>query len=439
MPAPGRKLRIAVWYNLPSGGGKRALHGHVRGLVARGHAVEAWCPPTADRTYLPLADMVPEHVVDLVRDPPAGWGDLWNMRIHAERALRAMEDHCRACAAEIAKGGFDVLFANSCMLYGTSPIGAMVDIPSALYLQEPVRWLYEAMPRLPWLAPAPSPRPIVDPRRWRWTLRDWRQVSAIRIQAREEARFAAGFDRILVNSFFSRESVLRAYGIDSEVCYLGADLDAFADLRLPRVGYVMGLGSFTPAKNVRLAIEALAQVPAPRPKLVWIGNFSATRYVNEMTALAARLGVVLEPRINVPDRELVETLNRATALVYGPRLEPFGLAPIEAAACATPTIAVAEGGIRETVIDGVTGLLVPSDPAEFARAIMRLRDDPALARRLGEGARRNAIERWSQQAAIDRIEQALARVARQPAVQSSPSSQPNPSTQPSPSNSAVVM
>jgi len=58
-------MKIAVWYNLPSGGGKRALYNYVRGLVERGHTIESWCPSTADRSYLPLTEWVPEHVVPL--------------------------------------------------------------------------------------------------------------------------------------------------------------------------------------------------------------------------------------------------------------------------------------------------------------------------------------------------------------------------------------
>jgi len=41
-------MRIAVWHNLPSGGAKRALYDHVRGLVDRGHSIESWCLPTSD-------------------------------------------------------------------------------------------------------------------------------------------------------------------------------------------------------------------------------------------------------------------------------------------------------------------------------------------------------------------------------------------------------
>ena len=146
------RMRIAVWHNLPSGGGKRALHEHVRGLVGRGHHVEAWCPPTADRSYLPLADLVPEHVVDLDWPAPPRWTDHLHVTLQVQRHLAAMDAHCQRCAEQIGRGRFDVLFANTCQFLAASPIARFVPIPSVLYLQEPYRYLYEAMPRMWWQA-----------------------------------------------------------------------------------------------------------------------------------------------------------------------------------------------------------------------------------------------------------------------------------------------
>jgi glycosyltransferase involved in cell wall biosynthesis len=67
-------------------------------------------------------------------------------------------------------------------------------------------------------------------------------------------------------------------------------------------------------------------------------------------------------------------------------------------------VAVAEGGVRETVVDGVNGLLVEHDPRAMARAIERLRDNPDYARQLGENGRRLVMEKWTWSAAIDRLE-----------------------------------
>jgi glycosyltransferase involved in cell wall biosynthesis len=77
-------------------------------------------------------------------------------------------------------------------------------------------------------------------------------------------------------------------------------------------------------------------------------------------------------------------------------------------------VAVAEGGVRETVVDDVNGLLVEHNPRAMARAIVRLRDDPALARRLGAGGHRLVHEKWSLGASIDRLEQRFAEALERP-------------------------
>ena len=402
-------MRIAIWHNLPSGGGKRALYDQVRGLVARGHHVEAWCPPTADQNFLPFGALISEHVVPLAPAGRTAWDKRLRVPERAEPRLAAMEAHCRGCADAIMAGGFDVLLAHPCMFFRTTPIGRFVDMPKLLYLQEPYRELYEALPRLPWLAPAPSRLALLSLGRLREAALDRRSLRNARIQGREELRNAAAFDRILVNSRFSRESILRSYGLDAEVCYLGTDLTRLHDQGRAREAMVVGLGAITPEKNLRLVIEALALLPAPRPELAWIGNFAHEPTLAEMRALAAARGVGFTSHLGIADAEVVGLLNRARLMVYAPRLEPFGLAPIEAAACGLPVVAVAEGGVRETVIDGQTGFLVENSPAAVADAIDRLLANPELARQLGAAGRANAERMWSLDALTDRIEQALLR------------------------------
>ena len=405
-------MRIAVWHNLPSGGGKRALYDHVQGLVARGNTVEAWCPPTADPDFLPLRDFIPERVVDL--EWPTSWrrSDEWQVTLQIERSLAAMDAHCQQCAAEIDAGGFDVVFANTCTLFRTTSIARFAKTPAVLYLQEPMRWLYEAQPTLPWLAQPHGAWSPLRPSTYRSTFKDIRKLRNNRVQAREEANNAAAFRRILVNSYFSRESVLRAYGLDSDVCYLGIDAEHFTDRGLPRGTDVVGLGSFTSEKNHALCIEAVATIAPPRPRLVWIGNIAVPSYLEKMRRLAAERNVVFEPMVRVSDETLLDVLNRAAVMVYAPRLEPFGLAPLEANACGVPVVAVAEGGVRETVVDGENGLLVAHDPGAMGVAISRFLDNPSLGRQLGANARRAVETKWSLASATDRIEHYLTRYAR---------------------------
>ena len=404
-------MKVAIWHNLPSGGGKRALFYHVRGLRERGHVLESWCPSTADPKYLPLGDLITEHIdrvaVRDIRWPRLRYHEL-GIAVTIRRRLKAMIEHSRRCARQIEAGGFDVLFANTCRFFGSPQIGRHTRLPSVLYLGEPYRQLYEAMPRLPW--PALSPDKYSSPysarfiRHW---VSDWVSLAAMRVQAREELNNAKGFTSILVNSMYSRESLLRAYGIQAFPCYLGVDTELFVDRHQSRDAFVMGIGSFTRNKNIDFVIAAMARLKNHPRRLIWVGNIAEDTYIEELRALALHLDVILEIKIGVTDVEIVNLLNHAAVMAYAPRLEPFGLAPLEANACGLAVVGVAEAGVRESIVNGVNGLLCEPDPQAMADAIQRLLDNPAYARELGAAGRGMVESRWSLEAATDRLESRL--------------------------------
>ncbi len=90
--------------------------------------------------------------------------------------------------------------------------------------------------------------------------------------------------------------------------------------------------------------------------------------------------------------------------VTTPWYEPFGITPVEAMACATPVVGSGVGGIRTTVVDGVTGFLVPpKDPRALAERLDRLAASRALRRAMGEAGRirANALYTWT--AVVDRL------------------------------------
>jgi glycosyltransferase involved in cell wall biosynthesis len=405
-------MKIAIWHNLPSGGGKRALYHHVRGLVERGHKVESWCPPTADQTYLPLSEFVSEHIVPLDWQPIEAKTYLDKVKaeyFNIADKIKAMNQHCQQCAQEINAGDFDLLFANSCLMFRTTSIGKYVKIPKILYLQEPFRPLYEALPKPPWMALPPPKTSWRSLKYLQSFLLDLSKAQGRRVQVREEWLNAQAFDRILVNSLFSRESVLRAYGLNSKVCYLGIDTELFRPTGVERENFILGLGAIYLGKGIERAIYALGEISEnKRPELVWVGNFSSQSYQQEMEKLAASVGVKVTFKVRLSDEELVDLLNRAAALIYTPRLEPFGFAPLEANACGTPVVAIAEGGIRETVREGVNGLLVnDDDPVALGEAISKLIENKDLARQINEKARQYVLENWTWETALDRLEKHL--------------------------------
>lgn len=402
-------MRIAVWYNLPSGGGKRALYDQVKGLVDRGHHVEFWCPPSANRDFMPLEDIARGHIVGLHWEGHSGRPPLTRLvdKLFPEREFSALAAHGRECADQIMKGGFDLLLAHSCMFMGTPTIGRFLNIPKALYLHEPYRSIYEATVSNPWAA-MERPQTLSKWLRYPATrLRDILRIKYMRRHVLEECINARAYDCILVNSYFSRESVLRAYGVSAKVCYLGIDTQRFRLCKTQKSEDIITVGGLTRSKRLGFVVEAVGHLPEPRPRLICVANIIEPCYHSEVRKLAEEKGVALEIKQRISDSELVELLGRARVLAYAPRLEPFGYAILEANACGTPVVAVAEGGVRETVRDGQNGLLVDDDPRQMAEALGHLLKDEAYATKLGEqGARMVSLD-WSQTQAQDRLENIL--------------------------------
>ena len=88
-------------------------------------------------------------------------------------------------------------------------------------------------------------------------------------------------------------------------------------------------------------------------------------------------------------------------------LEPFGLAPLEANACGTPVVAVAQGGVRETIIDGQNGFLCIPEAKKLAEKLEFLIDNPGRKAEIGRVALNNVQQNWTPEAAPDRFEGAL--------------------------------
>lgn len=411
-------MKIAVWHNLPSGGGKRALYYHVRGLVERGHEVSCWCLETADQSYLPLGEFAPERVIPHHFNQKAtrhflGKGSNY---YDAIERMKAFDEACRACAVEIDAGSFDVLFANSSLHYHMPYIARHVKLRTVLYLQEPCRFLYEAAPILPWVSDAPSDLTEAQSIRGWEFVTQYPKLQTLRVQAKQEWLSAQACHTILVNSYFSRESILRAYGVNSQVCYLGVDTSLFRNYDLDRERFILGLGSFDSIKGIDLAVKAVALLSTPRPPLVWISNSGNPHYRSEILALAGSLDVDLRIEDSISDERLVTLLNQASLLLYTSKLEPFGFAPLEANACGLPVVAVAVGGVRETIRNGLNGFLVEPDPLSIAHATERLIQDPDLATRMGKHAVSYVHEMWSVERSVASLEYFLTRAVDMPAA-----------------------
>lgn len=398
-------MRLAIYHNLPSGGGKRALFEMSRRLAER-HQVDVYTLSTAEHDFCDLRPFVQRHGVFPFRPLPLArrpFGRL-NQGIRAADLLR-LERVQRRVAAQIDASDYDVVFAHNCQ-YSQSPgLFKYLRTPSVYYCGEPPRLLYEPPTNRPYNRFSRAQRlgNLVDPLPglYRRTLR----------RSDRENALAAG--TVLVNSHYSRETFYRTYGTFACVGRLGVDTEKFRPLSLDKDHRVVSVGALVPNKGFDLVIRSLAQIDAAqRPALTIISNHTNPPEYEYLRTLAGSLGVAVDFRADVDDDALVKAYNRALLTVYAPVMEPFGFVPLESMACGTPVVGVNEAGVRETVRHEETGLLVERDPAAFARAIMRLLADRPQLAHLGEQGREYVLAQWRWDPAVRAIEEHLIQAGR---------------------------
>jgi D-inositol-3-phosphate glycosyltransferase len=174
--------------------------------------------------------------------------------------------------------------------------------------------------------------------------------------------------------------------------------DARSRLGLPEDAVVlMFAGRIQPLKAPDVLLHSVASLldrdPSLRPRLVVpvVGGPSGTglEHPESLAQLAASLGIADVVRFVPPVAQsvLADWYAAATLVCVPSYNESFGLVAVEAAASGTPVVAAAVGGLTTVVRDGISGLLVEGhDPADYARAMARVVDAPALRAELSAGA-----------------------------------------------------
>lgn len=164
---------------------------------------------------------------------------------------------------------------------------------------------------------------------------------------------------------------------------------------------IVTVGRFVPRKGFDDLIRALPSIPDA--ELVIVGGPQGSGLADDpeaarLRALAAAQGVADRVRFYGPvaRSDMPAVLRSADVVACTPWYEPFGIVPLEAMACGVPVVASAVGGMLDTVVDGVTGRLVPpKSPAELADAITSLLGNASLRSTFGRAGRDRARSRYS--------------------------------------------
>ncbi len=231
---------------------------------------------------------------------------------------------------------FDLIVSSShCVAKGVDARGK----PHLSYCHTPMRYIWDRFddyfPRSKplWRAAAQSIAPWL--RRW-------------------DVKTTSGVTEMVANSTFVRERIRRFYDRDAEVIHPYVD-DVFLDAPLEedRDDYHLVISALVPYKRVDLALAA-------GKRLVVIGGGPLYEQ------LRASAGPNVELLGSVSRDRIIELLSRARSLIL-PGVEDFGITPLEAMALGTPVVALGEGGVRDSVIDGTTGVFFAMPTVESLR------------------------------------------------------------------------
>lgn len=194
---------------------------------------------------------------------------------------------------------------------------------------------------------------------------------------RFDQRSVKNLDRIVAISKNVQGRIEEYHGRSSSVIYPPVDTSRF---RFQEYGdFWLSVNRIYPEKRIDLQFDAFQAMP--EEKLVVVGGYAlgdhAAQYYN-------RLVNCIPPNVKmlgeVSEQELIDLYARCKGLICTALDEDFGLTPVEAMASGKPVVAVDEGGFRETVAHGETGLLVRAESSDIIRAVKAISKDPSKYR-----------------------------------------------------------
>jgi starch synthase len=234
-------------------------------------------------------------------------------------------------------------------------------------------------------------------------------------------------DAIIAVSESMKADIVRAYpevkadrihiiynGIDVSEYQKSSETRALTDYGVePTVPYVLFVGRITRQKGVTHLVDAISYLPRETQVVLCAGAPDTPEIAAELRRKVedARRDhpriVWIEKMVTKP--EVIQLYSHARVFCCPSVYEPFGIINLEAMSCHTAVVASATGGIREVVVDGETGYLVPFDqdpvtgfpvdPGKFARdlasQINRLLEDPEICKRFGDAGRRRVEKAFS--------------------------------------------
>jgi glycosyltransferase involved in cell wall biosynthesis len=381
-----KKLKIAVYHNLSAGGAKNAIEDVIAGLSQKGHLLDIY---SGEKFYL-------------IKVEKNYFGKINNFLLPIN--LFRYKNFSKNLAKRINEKNYDLAIITNSQILQHPYILRYLRIPKLLISQEPLRIAYERGLHVE----------KVYKRYYQGLIRKFFLIYS----------FAGGFlkkgpdrenlkkaDKLIVNSYFSKENFLSAYGVLGKVVYPRVDTEKFKPAKEKKPKYILSVGAYQPLKAHDLTIKSLKYIPREKRPVLKILGFgvsgsSQKREFEYLKRLRDKLKLKnwVEFENGFKGKNIVEYYQNAYCTVCPNFLEPFGLVAIESMACEVPVVAIKEGGFRETVLDGKTGFLVERDPRQIAQKIEYLLNHLKEREEMGKMGREWVKKSFSLERMIEEIE-----------------------------------
>jgi glycosyltransferase involved in cell wall biosynthesis len=362
-------MKIAIFDNVPPGGAARVALEQALYLAARKHEV-IWFT-----TNDPKIKALPDAIKLIHHHLPGKYAKQRSIFSRSYWLTRILKRHYEEVYALIAEHKPDVVLVHPCRHTQSPYILSLSKLPTVYFIEEPLRVVSE--PDLHSLRHLPMHSRLAA---------QWERT----VLGRIDKKNIVASELNLTHSKFNAQSVKKHYNVQAQSIGLGVDTQLFKK-RTPtnkKNPYFLFVGDKNELNGHTFLHKAILHK-----------NISI-RYVSANQEL-----------LPLSDQQLGTLYSGAIATLCLARKEPFGLVALESMACSTPVIALSEGGYKETVIHGQTGLLIKRHPKSLAMAIEKMLN-PAFQKSISRLCRAHVLKNFTWQSHGSKLEEALVREVR---------------------------
>lgn len=350
-------MRIAFFHELPRGGARRAINEYARQLK-KNHTVNLFI---VDEKRESRENKFYSKVFFNKFLPKKWKGNNWKIRLYKDTVeLIKLYLLNRKIANVIDENKYDIVLVSASKYIEAPFIMRFLSTPFVFYIHDPYyRIIYDSMLKI---------SKNLDVFRYSYETINRIIRKILDKQNLVRAKLCLGPSKFIANLFS------KTYRKKCEVIYYGVDTQVFKPVGIKKDIDVFYIGSGHPidgyflveklierTKNLKLNIKCLMTDKE------WISN----------------------------DKDLVNLYQRSKILLATAYREGLGLVPLEAMACGVPVIATNEAGHKETVVDGITGYLLPRDSEVFAKKLDYIFSHPKNLLEMGINARKIMVKDWS--------------------------------------------